>query len=146
MFSLSSECVRDLCEALPSRPMNRFLCIALCLCATIAGAQSSGGGVSLANLGHDLGAGTARVFIVEFGDFGCGYCAKFAADQFHKIDSAYIKKGIVRWKMVPFVTGMFKNSQQVAEAAECAAEQGQFWKMHDLLYEKRKEWMTTSDI
>jgi protein-disulfide isomerase len=109
-------------------------------------AQSSGGGISLAAIGHDLGGATARVFIVEFGDFGCGYCAKFAADQFRKIDSAYIKKGIVRWKMVPFVTGMFKNSREVAEAAECAAEQGEFWKMHDLLYEKRKEWMASSDI
>lgn len=120
--------------------------VSLVLFVTPVGAQANGGGVSLAGLGHDLGGATARVFIVEFGDFGCGYCAKFAADQFRKIDSAYIKKGIVRWKMVPFVTGMFKNSQQVAEAAECASEQGEFWKMHDLLYEKRKEWMGTSDI
>jgi protein-disulfide isomerase len=41
---------------------------------------------------------------------------------------------------------MFKNSREVAEAAECAADQGAFWKMNDLLYAKRKEWMASSDI
>ncbi len=83
---------------------------------------------------------------MEFGDFGCGYCAKFAAETYPKLDSAYISTGVVRWKMVPFVTGMFRNSREVAEAAECAGEQGAFWKMHDLLYEKRKEWMASRDI
>jgi protein-disulfide isomerase len=97
-------------------------------------------------VGHDLGGAAARVFIVEFGDFGCGYCAKFNAETYPKIDSAYIDKGIVRWKMVPFVTGMFRHSRDVSEAAECAGEQGAFWKMHDLLYLKRKEWTTTKDI
>jgi protein-disulfide isomerase len=41
---------------------------------------------------------------------------------------------------------MFRNSREVAEASECAAEQGAFWKMHDLLYAKRKEWMASTDI
>ena len=103
-------------------------------------------GVSLAGVGHDLGSATSKVFIVEFADFGCSYCAKFNVETYPKVDSAYIKPGVVRWKSVPFVTGMFRNSRQVAEAAECAADQGAFWKMHDLLYLKRKEWMASSDI
>ena len=120
--------------------------VGLFLCASTANAQLSGGGISLAGVGHDLGATTARVFIVEFGDFGCSYCAKFAAETYPRIDSAYITTGVVRWKMVPFVTGMFRNSREVAEAAECAGEQGAFWKMHDLLYARRREWMASSDI
>jgi protein-disulfide isomerase len=119
-----------------------FLCFGL-----VAGpAQAQDGGVSLAGLGHDLGIAGARVFIVEFADFGCGYCAKFERETYPKIDSVYISKGVVRWKMVPFVTGMFKNSREVAEAAECSADQGAFWKMHDLLYEQQKEWKKSSDI
>lgn len=117
---------------------------ALALSATAARAQS--GGVSLAGVGHDKGGGGARVFIVEFGDFGCSYCARFAAETWPKIDSAYIARGTVRWKMVPYVTGMFRNSREVAEAAECAAEQGAFWEMHDLLYARRKEWMAAANI
>jgi protein-disulfide isomerase len=109
-------------------------------------AQSSTGGVSLAGVGHDVGSVMSRVFIVEFGDFGCSYCAKFNAETYPRIDSTYIAKGIVRWKMIPFVTGMFRHSREVTEAAECAGGQGAFWKMHDLLYLQRKEWTTTKDI
>ena len=121
---------------------------ALMLAPALASSQyaNPSGGLSLAGVGHDRGGGSARVFIVEFGDFGCSYCAKFNAETFPRIDSAYIRGGVVRWKMVPFVTGMFKNSREVAEAAECAGEQDAFWKMHDLLYAKRKEWMASKDI
>jgi protein-disulfide isomerase len=124
-----------------------FAVAALMLAPAHASSQyRPSGGVSLAGVGYDRGVAAARVFIVEFGDFGCSYCAKFNVETFPKIDSAYIAGGIVRWKMVPFVTGMFKNSREVAEAAECAGEQGGFWKMHDLLYAKRKEWMASKDI
>lgn len=111
-----------------------------------APASAQGGGISLAGIGHDKGGGSARVFIVEFGDFGCSYCAKFAAETEKQIDSAFIRTGVVRWKMVPYVTGMFRNSREVAEAAECAAEQDAFWPMHDLLFARRKEWMASKDI
>jgi protein-disulfide isomerase len=121
---------------------------ALVLVSGTAAAQApiQKGGVSLAGIGHDTGSSGAKVFVVEFADFGCGYCAKFNVETYPKLDSAHIKPGTVRWKMVPFVTGMFRNSRDVAEAAECAAEQGGFWKMHDLLYVKRKEWMASTDI
>lgn len=109
-------------------------------------AQLRGEGVSLAGVGHDTGSTKAKVFVVEFADFGCGYCARFNVETYPRIDSAHIKPGMVRWKMVPFVTGMFRNSRDVAEASECAAEQGAFWKMHDLLYVKRKEWMASTSI
>ena len=123
----------------------KFVFVLACLIGSPVRAQN-GGGVSVAGIGHDLGKSTAKVFIVEFADFGCSYCSKFAFDQYPKIDSAYISKGVVRWKMVPFVTGMFRNSREVAEAAECSAEQGAFWKMHDLLYKRQKEWKASSDI
>ncbi len=115
--------------------------------ASAAPAQSSGAGVSLAGVGHDLGTDSkAKVVIVEFADYGCSYCAKFAHETFRQIDSAYIRTGVVLFKYIPFVTGNFRNSREVAEAAECAGEQNAYWKMHDLLFDRRKEWMTTSDI
>lgn len=129
--------------------MGRFLTgwiLALVVLAPTASAQRAGPAVSLAGVGHDRGGPDARVFIVEFLDFGCGYCAKFAAETYPKLDSAYIAPGVVRWKMVPFVTGLFRHSREVAEAAECAAEQGAFWPMHDLLYARRREWMAAKDI
>ena len=126
--------------------LKTFVALLLVSSPAITAARAQNGGVSLAGIGHDSGSTTAKVFVVEFADFGCGYCARFNAETYPRLDSAHIKPGLVRWKMVPFVTGMFRNSRDVAEAAECAAEQGGFWKMHDLLYAKRKEWMASTDI
>jgi protein-disulfide isomerase len=127
---------------------TRLVVLAALLLATAvpAPAQQRDEGVSVAGLGHDKGQPGARVFIIEFGDFGCSYCAKFAAETYPAIDSIYIRSGQVRWKYVPFVTGMFRNSREVSEAAECAGEQGGFWTMHDLLYQRRKEWMASKSI
>jgi protein-disulfide isomerase len=113
--------------------------------ANSAGAQARGG-VSLAGVGHDVGGTGAGVFIVEFADFGCSYCAKFNVETYPRLRTTYIDPGIVRMKMIPFVTGMFRHSRNVAEAAECAADQGEFKRMHDLLYLKRKEWIGSKDI
>ena len=77
---------------------------------------------------------------------GGSECAKSDAETYPQIESAYIAKGTVRWKMVPYVNGMFRNSREVAEAAECAADQGAFWPMHDLLYTRRKQWMASGSI
>lgn len=126
--------------------LKTLLALILVSAPAIGGAQTRDNGVSIAGIGHDTGSVRAKVFVVEFADFGCGYCARWNVETYPKVDSAYIKSGLVRFKMVPFVTGMFRNSRDVAEAAECAGEQGEFWKMHDLLYEKRKEWMASSDI
>ena len=126
--------------------LKTLLAVLLVSVPAIASAQNRNGGVSLAGMGHDTGAASAKVFVVEFADFGCGYCARWNVETYPKIDSAHIKSGLVRFKMVPFVTGMFRNSRDVAEAAECSAEQGAFWKMHDLLYAKRKEWMASTNI
>lgn len=133
-------------SSVPRKRLVPAIALGVLLAGSAEAQLSRGGGVSLAGVGHDLGGATARVSIIEFGDFGCSYCAKFAHETYPRIDSTYIARGIVRWKMVPFVTGMFRNSREVAEAAECAAEQGAFWKMHDLLYARRKEWMASTDI
>ncbi|MEP7344709.1 MAG: thioredoxin domain-containing protein [Gemmatimonadaceae bacterium] len=98
-------------------------------------------GVSLDGLGHDRGTSVAKNWVAEFLDFGCGYCAKFALETYPAIDKEFIASGKVRWKIVPFVSGQFPNSEEAAVSAECAGEQGKFPAMHDSLLASRKEWM-----
>lgn len=105
----------------------------------VAGGRS----ISLEGYGVAKGKATAPIWIVEMADFGCGYCAKFAAETMPALDSLYTKPGKVQWRFVPFVLGMFPNAREAAEGAICAAEQGKFWPMHDKLYANRKAWMAS---
>ncbi len=100
---------------------------------------------SLNQLGHFLGSSNAPVLVVEFADFGCPVCAWFNAEVFPKIEADYINTKVVRWKVVPWDSNRFPNGREVAKAAECAAEQGGFWKMHDHLYRTRVQWMKSDD-
>lgn len=101
--------------------------------------------LALDGVGYQRGNPSADVWVVEFADFGCGYCEKFFRETLPVFDSLYINKGRVYWKFVPFTLGTFPNSGHAAEASICAAEQGRFFPMHDVLYDKRKEWMKAGD-
>ncbi len=97
--------------------------------------------------GHDRGAVRAPVAVLEFSDFGCPYCAKFAAETYPELAREFVATGRVRWKYVPFAMGMFPNGDEAARAAECAAEQGPqaFGRMHDRLFGLQNEWKGAGD-
>ncbi len=86
-------------------------------------AQESGPRVQVAELGFNLGEEAAIVKIVEMSDFGCGYCRRFHEESFPTLRQQFIETGMVEWKFVPYVTGMFANSLAVTEASECVMEQ-----------------------
>jgi protein-disulfide isomerase len=82
---------------------------------------------------HIQGIAQARVTLVEYGDFECPYCG-----------SAYLLLKEVQGRMGESLRFVFRNFPLVeahphalaaAEAAEAAGAQGQFWPMHDMLYE-----------
>jgi protein-disulfide isomerase len=85
---------------------------------------------------HFKGSPDAPVTIVEFGDFQCPYCGRFAADAWHQLDETYIQNGTVRFGYQHFAF-LGPESQWAAEASECAAEQDAFWPYHDLLFDRQ---------
>ncbi len=78
----------------------------------------------------------APITIVEFSDFECPFCARFYSDTLKQIDEKYIKTGKVQLYYRDFPLSFHQNAQKAGEASECAGEQGKFWEMHDLLFEK----------
>lgn len=75
----------------------------------------------------------AYVTIVEFADFQCPYCAKAAATV-RQLLLAYPPADVrVVFKHLPL--SIHERAMPAALAAQCAAEQGQFWGMYDLLYD-----------
>lgn len=102
-------------------------------------------GVDLTGIGYDKGSPDAPIVIVDFSDFGCPYCGSHARQTLPELEREFIATGKVFYKYVPFVMGMFPNGDAAARAAECAAEQGRFWPMHDRLYEAQQEWKRSAD-
>jgi protein-disulfide isomerase len=78
------------------------------------------------------GSSAAEVSIVEFSDFHCPYCRQAQAT----IDQLLQRyKGVVRvvYKHSP-IDNLHPEARKAAEAAECAADQDQFWQFHDELF------------
>ncbi len=73
----------------------------------------------------------APVTLVEFADFECPFCARSVAF----VDSiAQIWPHDVKIVFEEFPIAAHANAELAAEAAYAAADQGAFWKMHDLMY------------
>jgi protein-disulfide isomerase len=88
-----------------------------------------------------LGSPRAPVTVYEMSDFQCPFCRRFALETFPALRSQYVKTGKVRWVFVNFpLTSIHSNALAAAETAVCAAEQGAFWPMHDLLYKYQETW------
>jgi protein-disulfide isomerase len=93
----------------------------------IAGAPATvpeGERIQVTQLGFNRGDPEAIIKVVEMSDFGCGYCRKFHDETFPTIREQFLESGMVEWKFVPYITGMFENSLVATEAGECVMEQG----------------------
>ncbi len=80
------------------------------------------------------GASNAAVAIVEYSDFTCPFCAKYVREVYPRIESEYLKPGKAKYFFRDLPVPGHTNALTVASAARCAAEQGKFWEMHDLLF------------
>ena len=101
--------------------------------------SSAGQEVDLDGIGYALGSPEAAVTVVELGDFGCWACALFHKNTWPAVQREFVQTGRVQWRHVPFLFGL-RHGDDGAKAAECAAEQGQYWEMHDVLYTRHEEW------
>jgi protein-disulfide isomerase len=81
---------------------------------------------------HVLGHTHAPITIVEYGDFECPTC-KQAAPTVKLILERFDGKILFAYRHFP-LESIHPHALRAAEAAECAASQGHFWAMHDLLF------------
>ena len=77
----------------------------------------------------------APVILIEYGDFECPYCAR-AYPIVKQVQQALGKDLALVYRHFPLAEA-HPHARLAAEAAEEAGEQGQFWLMHDTLFENQ---------
>jgi protein-disulfide isomerase len=83
---------------------------------------------------HSKGPDAAEVTIIEYGDFDCPTCkAFFDSGVLDHVLNDYPDQVRLVFRHLPIITPV---SPKLAEASECAADQGAFWAFHDLLYKR----------
>lgn len=85
----------------------------------------------------DPGAGLT---LVEFSDYQCPYCGRYARQTLPQIVQDYVDAGKIRYAFLDFpLERIHPLAFKGAEAAHCAGEQGKYWEMHDRLFSHQQE-------
>jgi protein-disulfide isomerase len=81
---------------------------------------------------QSIGPSDAKITIVEFGDFNCPSCKQYhELGIIDRILSEYPLDVRFVFRHFPVITAV---SPELAEASECASDQGSFWDFHNMLY------------
>ena len=79
----------------------------------------------------EIGPGNAPITIVEFSDFNCPYCQRFAQTTFKTLMDSYPDQIRFVYRDFPITS---QESFVAAQAAQCARDQGAYWPFHDALF------------
>ncbi|MBI3897985.1 MAG: DsbA family protein [Gammaproteobacteria bacterium] len=84
---------------------------------------------------RSLGSPSAKLVLIEFADYQCPYCRRFHVGTLPKLQRAYIDTGVLRYFYKDLPLPMHAQAFPASVAAYCAGVQGQYWPMHEQLYE-----------
>jgi protein-disulfide isomerase len=92
--------------------------------------------------GYVVGSPSAPLEVVEFGDFECPQCGRFATLTEPDVRSRLVNTGQIRFRYIDYPLDMHRNTWNASRAAACADEQGKFWEMHDAIFSNQDRWNT----
>ena len=85
------------------------------------------------------GRADAPLVIVEFSDFECPFCGRYARDTFANVEREYVDTGKVRYVFRHFpIAASHPRAMGSAQAAECALAQGKFWELHSAMFANQR--------
>ena len=99
-------------------------------------------GVLVRSDSNKIATDSAKVTVVEFGDYQCPAC-RIAQPVVKKILSDYAGK--INFVFRNFPLPQHQIALLAAESAEAAGEQGKYWEMNDKLYETQEDWSGSND-
>ncbi len=83
-----------------------------------------------------IGPENAPITIIEFSDYQCPYCRRWAEQVEKQLLDTYGDKVRLVYRDFP-LTSIHDQAFAAAEAANCAGEQGKYWEYHDALFAQR---------
>ena len=97
--------------------------------------------LELAQPAHVFGDPDAPVTIMEFADYQCDACKRFAALVKPEVDAEYINSGMAKLVFHDFpLLGLHPHAFLAARAARCAGDQDRYVDYHDLLFRTQRDW------
>ena len=90
-----------------------------------------------------IGSDNAPVTFVEVSDFGCPHCQDFHQEKSAAIKENFVDTGQVKWVFLPYA--LRPETVPAANAALCAAEQGNYSEFADSLFNLPTETALTRD-
>lgn len=83
-----------------------------------------------------MGDPNAPVLMIEFTDYECPFCARFVSESRPRIVREFVETGVVRLVVRDFpLTSIHPSALLAAGVAHCAAAQGQFWPVYEMLFQ-----------
>lgn len=79
------------------------------------------------------GSDSAKIAVVEFGDYQCPFCERFFQQTEPQIIKEYIDTGKAKFYFLDFQF-LGPDSVTLGEGAWCANEQGKYYQYHDYIY------------
>ncbi len=88
----------------------------------------------------------AKVTLVEYTDFQCPFCKRYADETMGQIEKEYVATGKVKYiaKTLPLEFHQF--AQAAAEAASCAGVQGKYFEYSAQLFANQDAWSKETDV
>lgn len=81
-----------------------------------------------------MGDANAPIEIIKFSEYECPFCTRAHNNIMPSLKKDYIETGKVKFVHRDFPLAFHPNAQKMAEASECAGDQGKYWEMHDTIF------------
>lgn len=94
--------------------------------------------------GASRGSADAPVVLIEYSDFQCPWCTRFHKEVMPELEPL-IEGGELRFVYKQFAV-LGPDSVTAALATECALAQGDFWTLHDWLFEQQAQWKGSGNV
>ncbi len=95
----------------------------------------------LAKPAYVYGDPDAPFTIMEFADYQCGSCKRFAVMVKPQVDEEYISSGRAKLEIYDFpLVNLHPHAFLAARAARCAGDQDLYPEYHDLLFDTQNDW------